>query len=229
MNEALDKMKTEKITVAILEDNATLVKGMVAELEQPDISICTISDNVNQFLEDIISNQPNIAIVDLRIWGSFNAGLTSIVKAKELSPDTSFIIHTAYDDIENFHQSINLGVKAFVSKNIYEKPLDEIVRIVFRGGTYYGEFLPKYLDKVKEGSPYLNFDEENLIGEKDVLTHKEQEVLFYLDKDLSQEDIAKQLVVSVNTIKAHTKNIRAKFGVKTTKEAVRIYRLRKEE
>ena len=168
------KTKTEKITVAILEDNATLVKGIVAELEQPDISICAISDSVDQFLEEIKSNQPNIAIVDLRLWGSFNAGLTSIVKAKELSPDTSFMIHTAYDDIEKFHQGINLGVKAFVSKNIYEKPLDEIVRIVFRGGTYYGDFLPKYLDKVKEGSPYLKLDEENHISDKDVLVMGEK-------------------------------------------------------
>jgi DNA-binding NarL/FixJ family response regulator len=219
----------KKITVAVLEDNATLVKGMKAELEKPDITVCVASDNVDEFLIQLEKCQPCIAIVDLRIWKDLDAGFVAITKAKSLSPDTQFIIYTFYDVIEKFHKGINLGIKAFVSKNIYEKPLDEVVRIVFNGGTYYGEMLPKYLDMVRETSLSLKFDQHEIPTSSTVLSKKEIEVLELLDKGMTNTEIAERLFVSENTVKAHTKNIRGKLGVNSTTEAIRIYRLHRNE
>src|SRR5687767_11088479 len=133
------RKRANRITVAILEDNATMIKGLTAELDKPDIFICAVSNNVEQFLDQVKSCQPLIAIVDLRIWQDYEAGFEVIARAKQVSPATQYIIHTAYDRMENFHNGVNLGIRAFVSKNIYEKPLDEVVRLVFNGGTYYGE------------------------------------------------------------------------------------------
>ena len=220
--------KTKIITVAILEDNATLVKGMMAELDTGDIKTCVIGEEVNQFLEGLQLCQPDIAIVDLRIWNDLDAGFVAIGKAREISPKTQFIVYTAYDLMDKFHRGINLGVKAFVSKNIYEKPLDEVVRIVYNGGTYYGDLLPAYLEKVKEQSIQVKPNEDNAASEKAGLSKKELEVLELLDKGLSDKEIAEKLVISINTVKAHTKSIRGKFGVKTTNEAIRLYRLRKD-
>ena len=229
MNEKPAKEKTElcKIKVVILEDNATLVKGMIAELEHDDISVCAFSDDVEKFLENIETYQPDVAIIDLRIWGNFNAGLSGIRDAKKISPDTAYMIHTAYDKIENFHEGINLGIKGFISKNIYEKPLDEIVRIVYKGGAYYGDFLQNYLDKVSEFGTQFVSDKNEQDVDGELLTNKELEVIQLLDKGLSYKKIAATLFISEHTIKAHTRNIRAKFGVNTTKDAVRKYRLRK--
>jgi two-component system response regulator NreC len=222
-------LKENRITVAILEDNATLVKGMKAELDKPDIFVAVASDNIDQFLEELKSCQPKVAIVDLRIWKELDAGFVAITKARAVSPDTQFVIYTFYDVIEKFHKGINLGIKAFVSKNIYEKPLDEVVRIVFNGGTYYGDMLPKYLDKVKESTARLTFANDDEASNGSELSKKELEVLDLLDNGLTNSDIAAKLFVTVNTVKAHTKNIRAKLGVKSTTEAIRIHRLRKKD
>jgi len=219
--------KQKKITVAILEDNATLVKGMKAELDKPDITVRFVRDKTDQFLEQLESQQPAIAIVDLRIWKDFDAGFSAIAKGRELSPTTQFIIYTVYDRLEQFHKGINLGIKAFVSKNIYEKPLDEVVRLVHAGGTYYGELLPEYLDKMKEGTTPLDVEKEKKASSKEELSKRENENLEYLDTGMTNQAIAEKLVVSVNTVKAHTKNIREKLRVKTTNEAIRVYRLRK--
>ncbi|HAW52944.1 MAG TPA: hypothetical protein DCX54_11555 [Flavobacteriales bacterium] len=226
MNNNINKTKSEptKITVVILEDNATLVKGMLVELDYPDIRVCSVSDSVEIFLQEIQNHLPNIAIVDLRIWSAMHAGLKGIEEAMKLSPNTSFMIHTAYDDIENFHEGISLGIEAFISKNIYEKPLDEIVRIVFNGGTYYGRFLPAYLNMVKETGTRLAFEKEEESA-KDILTSAEQEIIQLFEKGFSQEEIAEKRSVSIHTVKTHTKSIRAKLGVKSTSEAVLKYRL----
>jgi DNA-binding NarL/FixJ family response regulator len=224
------ELEQDKITVAVLEDNATLMKGIMIELDKPDISVCIACDNIDQFLAELKHCQPRIAIVDLRIWKDLDAGFIAITEARTLSADTEFIVHTAYDVLEQFHKGINLGVRAFVSKNIYEKPLDEVVRIVYGGGTYYGDFLTDYLDKIRESSNGRNpFAEEDKPAQPMGLSKKELEILDLLDKDLSEKQIAANLVLSINTIKAHTKSIRGKLCVKSTKEAVRVYRLKRAE
>ena len=53
------------------------------------------------------------------------------------------------------------------------------------------------------------------------LTERELEVLRLLGTDLDGPDIARHLVVSLNTVRTHTKNIYAKLGVNSRRAAVR--------
>jgi len=56
------------------------------------------------------------------------------------------------------------------------------------------------------------------------LTEKEVEVLTLLARDLTNADLAKELFVSVNTVKTHLKNIFSKLDVTTRTEAVQLAR-----
>lgn len=214
-----------KITVAILEDNSPLLKGMQMELDKPDIEICSASEQPDTFLSEVEKCQPAIAIIDLRIWSDFEAGFNAIRRIRDISPRTQCIIYTFYEKLEYFHHGVNLGIKAYVSKNINEISLDKVVRIVANGGTYYGKLLDQYLDKVKEMPDLTNFDEPPTTAQNH-LSERELEILRLLGQGRTEDEIAAGLVVSINTIKAHTKNIRGKLGVKTTLDAVRLGRLR---
>jgi LuxR family maltose regulon positive regulatory protein len=55
----------------------------------------------------------------------------------------------------------------------------------------------------------------------DELSARELDVLRLLRSDLSGPDIASELVVSINTVRTHTKNIYAKLGVNNRREAIR--------
>jgi LuxR family maltose regulon positive regulatory protein len=55
----------------------------------------------------------------------------------------------------------------------------------------------------------------------DPLSDRELEVLRLLRSELSGPDIARELVVSLNTVRTHTKNIYAKLGATSRREAVR--------
>lgn len=215
-----------KITVAILEDNLPLLKGMQMELDKPDIEICSASDQPDNFLSDVKKYQPAVAIVDLRIWNDFEAGFKVIQKIRENSPHTQSVIYTFYDQMEFFHHGINLGIRAFVSKNINEISLEKVIHIVVNGGTYYGDLLSRYLEMVKEIPSLTNLDEPSVPTTQNHMSERELEILRLFGEDKTEDEIAKALVVSVNTIKAHTKNIRGKLGVKTTVDAIRLGRLR---
>ena len=53
------------------------------------------------------------------------------------------------------------------------------------------------------------------------LSEREHDVLRLLATDLSGPEIARHLVVSLNTVRTHTKNIYAKLGVNSRRAAVR--------
>jgi LuxR family transcriptional regulator, maltose regulon positive regulatory protein len=53
------------------------------------------------------------------------------------------------------------------------------------------------------------------------LSERELEVLRLLESELDGPDIARELVVSLNTVRTHTKNIYAKLGVNSRRAAVR--------
>ena len=53
------------------------------------------------------------------------------------------------------------------------------------------------------------------------LSERELDVLRLLGTDLGGPDIARELVVSLNTVRTHTKNIYAKLGVNNRRAAVR--------
>jgi LuxR family maltose regulon positive regulatory protein len=57
-------------------------------------------------------------------------------------------------------------------------------------------------------------------GLVDPLSDRELDVLRLLRSDLSGPDIARELVVSLNTVRTHTKSIYAKLGVNSRREAV---------
>lgn len=58
-------------------------------------------------------------------------------------------------------------------------------------------------------------------GLVDELSSRELDVLRLLRSELSGPDIARELLVSLNTFRTHTKNIYAKLGVNNRREAIR--------
>ena len=58
-------------------------------------------------------------------------------------------------------------------------------------------------------------------GPVDPLSERELEVLRLLHSDLDGPGMARELVVSLNTLRSHTKNIYAKLGVGSRRAAVR--------
>ena len=55
----------------------------------------------------------------------------------------------------------------------------------------------------------------------DPLSDRELDVLWLLRSDLGGPDIARELMVSLNTMRTHTKSIYTKLGVNNRREAVR--------
>jgi LuxR family maltose regulon positive regulatory protein len=104
------------------------------------------------------------------------------------------------------------------------------VRMFADEGEHMGRLLSA-LAKRDGASPYLTRLQAAAAGSRqppvagavpiDPLSERELDVLRLLGSDLAGPQIARELVVSLNTLRTHTKNIYAKLGVTSRREAVR--------
>jgi LuxR family transcriptional regulator, maltose regulon positive regulatory protein len=80
---------------------------------------------------------------------------------------------------------------------------------------------PAYLDSLVRSASLVPEPSPARHGLVEPLSEREIDVLRLLRSDLDGPDIARELVVSLNTVRTHTKNIYAKLGVTSRRAAVR--------
>jgi LuxR family maltose regulon positive regulatory protein len=105
-------------------------------------------------------------------------------------------------------------VRIFVDEG---SPMASLLRALGKQGTH-GRYVRRLLAAVGATADSAPVDQ----GLIDPLSARELDVLRLLGSDLDGPDIARELVVSLNTVRTHTKNIYAKLGVNNRRAAVRL-------
>ena len=80
---------------------------------------------------------------------------------------------------------------------------------------------PTYVDRLRAAVGHAEGGRRGNPALVEPLSERELDVLRLLGTDLDGPDIARELVVSLNTVRSHTKNIYAKLGVNDRRAAVR--------
>jgi LuxR family maltose regulon positive regulatory protein len=96
------------------------------------------------------------------------------------------------------------------------RPLAPLLRAVAKTG-----IAPGYIRRLITVTSPTEDERPAALGLIEPLSAREIDVLRLLGTDLDGPDIARQLVVSLNTVRTHTKNIYAKLGVNNRRAAVR--------
>ena len=141
-------------------------------------------------------------------------GLEATKIIKEKYPQTKVIIYTSYKNGDKILASLACGACGYVLKNNLSTNLKNIIKMVTRG-----EFCMD-LDIAKlafSSMPLPNINDlENLYETKKIqnnLTARELEVLKLLIDGKTNSQIAQEIIVSINTAKAHVGNILTKLSV----------------
>lgn len=156
-------------------------------------------------------------------------GLEATMKAKEICPDVKVIILTSHEREEEVLAALGSGAIAYCLKDIDPKALSEVIRSVAQGACWIDPNVAKLALKLfpkPENVKLLNEHEQ--VDPKGHLTDRETEVLKLLVKGKSNTEIAKELIVSVHTAKAHVCSIlqklcvddRVQAAVKAIKEGI---------
>ena len=110
-------------------------------------------------------------------------------------------------------------VRMFVGEG---PPMASLLRRVAKQRTAW-DYVRRLLDACRRAGATTPVARATPAGQRPVeaLSERELQVLRLLGSDLDGPDIARELTVSLNTLRTHTKNIYAKLGVNNRRAAVR--------
>ena len=205
--------KTKVLKVVIVEDFKLTRVGLRCALNaNEDINVVGECEDAIEGLKVIERTKPDVVLMDLGLPGM--NGIEATIKVKEISKDTKVIALTSHDREEEVIAALSSGANAYCLKDIDPQKLADVVRDVSQGVCWIDPVvahmalnsLPK-MDNIgflpnKSGS-------EGMIP----LTEREFEVLKHLVMGKSNTEIAKELIVSVHTAKAHVCSILQKMCV----------------
>jgi len=100
--------------ILVVDDEVKACGLLKRFLETRGLNVDT-SNNGEDAIEKVKSEKPNVMLLDIRMPGM--NGLEVLKKAKEISPETIVIIHTAQSDIETAIEAIRHGASDYVLKS----------------------------------------------------------------------------------------------------------------
>lgn len=206
-------VKHKNISVVIVEDFKLTRVGLRCALnENDDINVVAESDNAIDGLKLIERYSPNIVLMDLGLSGM--NGIEAIEKITEMNKNIKIIALTSHDREEEVIATLTAGATGYCLKDIDPLKLADVIRDVYNGVCWLdadvGEKVLKSFPKQEHFKLMREHgDSENKIP----LTEREYEVLKHLVAGKSNTEIAKELIVSVHTAKAHVCSILQKMCV----------------
>ena len=205
--------KADTIKIVIVEDFKLTRVGLRCALNaNDDMDVVGESEDAITGLKIIERAKPNVVLMDLGLPGM--NGLEATIKIKEISPSTKIIILTSHERNEEVVAALGSGANAYCLKDITPETLSSVIKNVAEGACWVDpavssaalNFFPK-----PENLTFINSNEVQ--DARAQLTERELEVLKHLVKGKSNTEIAKELIVSVHTAKAHVCSILQKLCV----------------
>ena len=213
-------VETEKqtISVIIIEDFKLTRVGLRCALNaNEDIQVVAESETATEGLELIKKYNPDIVLMDLGLAGM--NGIEATVKVKEINKDIKdkdikVIALTSHDREEEVIAALSSGAMAYCLKDIDPAKLADVIRDVNNGVCWLDPVIArKALDAFPKQETVGILKDKTAEEGRIPLTDREFEVLKHLVDGKSNTEIAKELIVSVHTAKAHVCSILQKMCV----------------
>ncbi len=157
----------------------------------------------------VASAKPDLVLMDIRMPGM--DGLEATRRILDGGTGARVLILTTFEVDEYVFEAMRSGASGFVLKRVPPKELIEAVRIVATGESL---LFPASTRRVIE-----RFAQPSASAMPD-LTEREQDVLRCLARGLNNQEIAKELFVTVETVKSHVASVLMKMGVRDRTQAV---------
>lgn len=201
-------------TVVIADDHQLMAEGyslLIRHIEGLEI-VAKATDGY-EALEAIEKYNPDLLILDLHM-----PRLNGMETLRHLSTrhiKTKVIIVSMYSSTGMHKEAIKLGAKGYLLKHAEQDEFLMAIKLVLKGKSYYSSEL---FDEEISGEYKLSNPGTTPI---DKLTQREEEVLKLIAKGFTNNEMAKKLFLSPNTINTHRTNLMKKLNAHNVTDLVR--------
>jgi len=209
---------SDPITILIVDDHPIVRKGLrTLLLSEADFQTVYEAENGLQAIQIVQQHYPQVILLDL-VMSPIN-GVEAIGRIKAIHPGARILVLTAYAEDDKVFPAIKAGASGYVLKDIPPEELLQAVRDVANGQSFlHPTIAARLMREITQTSTPLENSEP--------LTERELEVLRWIARGLSNQEIAIHLHVSERTITTHISNILDKLHLANRTQAT-LYALRK--
>jgi two-component system response regulator NreC len=202
----------EPIRVLIVDDHAVVRSGIrLLLVQEPDIEPVGEAGSARDAVFEARSKKPDVILLDVVMPDG--SGLDAIPQLLHEHPETKILVLSMQDDPRYVREAFAVGASGYVLKEAADVEVVSAVREVARGGRYVHPEL---------GARLIAADAEAARrAEQDPLSDREREVLTLLALGHTNQEIAKQLFISVRTAETHRAHIMQKLRLTSRAELVK--------
>lgn len=196
-----------KLRVMLVDDHKLFREGLKLLLENLDyIEHVDEASNGAELIEYLDLQLPDIIFIDIEM--PVLDGISATSEAIKMHPGLNIIALSMYGDENYYTRMINAGAMGFMLKNSGIQDVENAIQSVVSGNNY---FSPEILNRLIQG---LGKNKKSPTSGD--LSEREQEVLFYICKGFSNQEIADKLFLSKRTVDKHRENLLSKTFSKNT-------------
>jgi DNA-binding NarL/FixJ family response regulator len=200
--------------ILLADDQALVRTGLRMILAaEDDLEVVGEAADGVEATEQAVALTPDLVLMDIAMPRLDGIAATRGVVAR--CPATKVVVLTTFDRSELVYDALVAGASGFLLKDTPAERLCDSIRAVLRGEELLAPAITRRL--IEEFTrPSRLRPREGL----DSLTEREHEVLLLVARGGSNADIARELFVSVQTVKTHVARILAKLDLRDRVQAV---------
>ncbi|MFJ9471696.1 response regulator [Streptomyces caniferus] len=205
------------IRVLLADDQLLVRAGFKVLLDaQPDIEVVAEAGDGQQALAAVREHRPDIVLMDIRMPVVDGLAATRRITEDPRLPEVKVVMLTTFELDEYVFEAIRSGASGFLVKDTEPEELLRAVRAVVAGDALLSpgvtrRLIAEFAARSKEPAAA-----DALSG----LTEREREVMALVGIGLSNEEIARRLVVSPLTAKTHVSRTMVKLDARDRAQLV---------
>jgi two-component system nitrate/nitrite response regulator NarL len=205
-------LSTGQTTVIVIDDHPLFRKG-VADLiaMEPALQLVGEAADGESGVALALALQPDLILLDLNMKGM--NGIAALERMRAAEIDARVIMLTVSDAEEDVVAALRAGADGYLLKDMEPEDILEGLRRATQGRLAISERLAELLAHA------LREDPRPKRPDQAGLTPREEEILALITKGFSNKLIARELDLTVGTVKVHVKHVLKKLGLKTRVEA----------
>lgn len=207
------------IRVVLADDQSLVRAGFRALLDaQPDIEVAGEAADGGEAVARVRELRPDVVLMDIRMPRQDGLAATRLITADPELGAVKVVMLTTFELDEYVFEALRNGASGFLVKDTEPDELLRAVRAVGAGDALLSPGVTRRLieEFAARSRPPAGAGEGNL----DRLTEREREVMALVGLGLSNEEIARRLVVSPLTAKTHVSRTMVKLGARDRAQLV---------